>query len=133
MEEINQFSPEDSSESFLSSASSATSSSVVTWITWYCGLPGHEFFLEIPEDFIEDEFNLTGLPSMVELYDEALDLILDFEPEDEDPQRPTAQLSRIESSAEQLYGLIHQRYILTKQGLTSMANKLQAGCFDVLS
>lgn len=27
---------------------------------WYCSLPGHDYFCEVHEDFIEDDFNLTG-------------------------------------------------------------------------
>ncbi|KAJ1568566.1 casein kinase 2 regulatory subunit [Cladochytrium tenue] len=83
---------------------------------------GHEFFLEVPEDFIEDDFNLTGLNTLVLLYSDALDVILDLEPK----QRPTdAQMSLIESSAEMLYGLIHQRFLVTKQGLSIMADRLK--------
>lgn len=37
-------------------------------------------------------------------------------------------VSIIESSAELLYGLVHQRYILTRQGLTSMAAKPFGAC-----
>lgn len=28
--------------------------------TWFCSLPGHEYFCEVAEEFIEDDFNLTG-------------------------------------------------------------------------
>ena len=87
---------------------------------------GHEFFLEVPEEFIEDDFNLTGLNTLVLLYNDALDVILDLEPK----QRPTdAQMSLIESSAEMLYGLIHQRFLVTKQGLGIMADRLKANEF----
>ena len=27
---------------------------------WYTSLPGHDYFCEVHEDFIEDDFNLTG-------------------------------------------------------------------------
>jgi hypothetical protein len=40
-------------------------SSVMSWISWFTTLPGHEVFLPIPEEFIEDEFNLTGLSALV--------------------------------------------------------------------
>ena len=50
--------------------------------------PGHEYFVVVDEEFIEDDFNLTGLSSLVEHYNEALNILLnlddisDFEDED---------------------------------------------------
>jgi casein kinase II subunit beta len=35
---------------------------------------GHEYFAEISEDFIEDDFNLTGLQTQVAMYKEALEV-----------------------------------------------------------
>ncbi|KAJ3196470.1 casein kinase 2 regulatory subunit [Irineochytrium annulatum] len=115
-------------ESFDSTESSEGSSSAVSWINWYCSLPGHEFFLEVPEEFIEDEFNLTGLNTAVVLYNEALDMILDLEPSS--PHGGT-QLALIESAAETLYGLIHQRYLLTRPALQAMAEKWRELLFGV--
>lgn len=31
------------------------------WIQWFCSLEGHEFMVEIEEEFIKDNFNLVGL------------------------------------------------------------------------
>lgn len=31
------------------------------WISWFCDLEGHEFFVEIDEEYIRDNFNLHGL------------------------------------------------------------------------
>lgn len=42
-------------------------------------LVGHEYFACVPEEFVEDDFNLTGLSSVVPLYGQALDTILDME------------------------------------------------------
>ncbi|KAJ3113018.1 casein kinase 2 regulatory subunit [Phlyctochytrium bullatum] len=89
---------------------------------------GHEFFLEVPEEFIEDDFNLTGLNTTVVLYNEALDMILDLEPSS---NHSSAQVSLIESAAETLYGLIHQRYLLTRPALQLMAERLRDLNFGV--
>lgn len=130
-----------------------------SWISAYCSLMGHEYFVEVPEEFIEDDFNLTGLQSQVPLFKDALELILDVEPEDEDEEeedeyeedeepiaagnagyrrgserrhgRASSDLSVIESSAELLYGLIHQRYITSRQGIQHMLEKYEQQHFGV--
>ncbi|KAF2869692.1 casein kinase II regulatory subunit-domain-containing protein [Massariosphaeria phaeospora] len=66
----------------MSSSSQVTES----WISSFCGLLGHEYFAEVSEDFIEDDFNLTGLQSQVPMYKEALEMILDVEPEDDEDE-----------------------------------------------
>ncbi|KAF1989374.1 hypothetical protein K402DRAFT_312102, partial [Aulographum hederae CBS 113979] len=146
----------------MSSSSQVTES----WISSFCGLLGHEYFAEVSEDFIEDDFNLTGLQSQVPMYKEALEMILDVEPEDDDDEdlsdepsedlsqsdeigndaaggaadskglvyrradqrrhlRMPSDLSVIESSAELLYGLIHQRYITSRPGIQQMFEKYE--------
>ncbi|KAJ2610540.1 casein kinase 2 regulatory subunit [Coemansia sp. RSA 1365] len=102
----------------------------LTWISWFCSLKGHEYFCEIPEDFIEDEFNLTGLQQSINFYYEALDMILDIEDDNDDPQDAN-KIETIDSSAEVLYGLIHARFILTRNGLHMMADKYENADFGV--
>ena len=143
---------------------SSSSQAPESWISAFCSLVGHEYFAEVSEDFIEDDFNLTGLQSQVPMYKEALEMILDVEPEDmsEDEEeeeedddededemvddglgrayrrgaeadrrhlRMHSDLSVIESSAEMLYGLIHQRFITSRSGIQQMAEKYELGHF----
>ncbi|GJJ07622.1 hypothetical protein Clacol_001826 [Clathrus columnatus] len=110
----------------LSHLASSTPTSSLTWITWFCSLPGHEYFAEVSEDFIEDDFNLTGLNSLVPFWKEAMEMVLDVEPED---SLKIPDVSIVETSAELLYGLVHQRYILTRAGLGAMAEKYENGQF----
>lgn len=114
-------------EFYESDTSNDTGTESMTWISWFCSLSGHEYFAEIADDFIEDDFNLTGLNSTVPFYKEALEMILDVEPEEESLKVPDVSL--VENSAEVLYGMIHQRYILTRQGLQQMVDKYESNHF----
>nr|GMD78349.1 casein kinase II subunit beta-3-like isoform X1 [Ipomoea batatas]GMD82294.1 casein kinase II subunit beta-3-like isoform X1 [Ipomoea batatas] len=108
----------DSEESDISGSDGEDTS----WISWYCNLRGNEFFCEVDDDYIQDDFNLCGLSSLVPYYDYALDLILDVESSHGD-MFTEEQNEIVESAAEMLYGLIHVRYILTTKGLAAMLEK----------
>ncbi|KAH7920168.1 hypothetical protein BV22DRAFT_1107825 [Leucogyrophana mollusca] len=108
---------------------SSTPTSTLTWISWFCSLPGHEYFCEVSEDFIEDDFNLTGLNAMVPFWKEAMEMVLDVEPDEDSSKIP--DVSIVEASAELLYGLVHQRYILTRAGLQAMVDKYESAIFGV--
>jgi casein kinase II subunit beta len=99
---------------------SSESTGGYTWVENFCRSVGHDYFVEVAEEFIDDDFNLTGLGQLVPHYKDALELILDLEPEQ--PIKVPA-IPIIEHSAELLYGLIHARYIITRQGLQQMYEK----------
>ncbi|KAG8977566.1 casein kinase 2 regulatory subunit, partial [Tulasnella sp. 427] len=95
------------------------------WISWFLSSKGNEYFCEVEEDYIMDRFNLTGLNTEVQNYTQALDLITDNLEEDlEDDVRGT-----VEISARLLYGLIHQRWIVTSRGLAKMLEKYKKADF----
>eukprot|EP00917_Polyrhabdina_sp_WS-2016_P029426 GHVP01062724.1.p1 GENE.GHVP01062724.1~~GHVP01062724.1.p1 ORF type:complete len:259 (+),score=29.60 GHVP01062724.1:42-779(+) len=104
------------------------------WIEWFCSLKGNEFLVEVDEDFVRDDFNLTGLHKLVSHYSRALDMILDAD--DDDDYVSEDQMSVYESDAEVLYGLIHARFILTNRGQSLMAelymNEQYGSCPNVL-
>ena len=98
-----------------------------TWVSWYCSLRGNELFCEVDDDFLRDDFNLTGLSTQVNYYNYALDTILDVDIPD--GELDVRQEEVVEISAETLYGLIHARYILTTRGLHAMMAKFQQCSF----
>lgn len=108
-------------------------------------LRGNEFFCEVDEDYIHDEFNLTGLSAEVNFFDYALDTILDVDSPNGEPALALGrtggacmlalcsspplfsadllneeQQELVDAAAESLYGLIHARYIITTKGLNAM-------------
>lgn len=143
-------------EGLESDESSETTASEedVSWISWFVSIRGNDFFCEIEEPFIQDDFNLTGLSSQVPYYDYALDMILDIDiPLGTSPpliplQRFWACSNRfnvashcldvlteeqhevVETAAEVLYGLIHARYILTTAGMNRMVRVCSSAHFE---
>jgi casein kinase II subunit beta len=113
---------EDEEESAESSESS--------WVQWYCGLEGHDFLVEVAEEFLRDASNLYGLKSKVPNFNEALYHILTSgEPEEEDLQNE--QYLELYQSCSDLYGLAHARFIQTPLGLTVVREKYLAGKYGV--
>ncbi|KTW28582.1 hypothetical protein T552_01843 [Pneumocystis carinii B80] len=114
---------------FYEDSLSTNDSEAMTWISWWCSHVGHDYFAEVSEEFIEDNFNLTGLNTLIPFYKEALEMILDVDSENTDEHMRAPDQNIIESSAELLYGLIHQRYIVSRAGLHAMAEKFEMGHF----
>ena len=98
------------------------------WISWFCDLEGHEFFCEVDEEYIRDNFNLHGLREKVQHFNEAMHMLLNSESPDSDDLNDQNFLE-IYQSAMDLYGLIHARFILSPRGLAMMKEKFMLGNF----
>lgn len=116
----------------------------VPWIQQFCEAFGHDYFVPVAQEFIEDDFNLTGLLLQVPYYREALYTILDYQVETAEDNGSGSGTSNglgkrndlpnkalLSHSAELLYGLIHARFIILKPGLTAMASKFERSEFGV--
>lgn len=116
----------------------------VPWIQQFCEAFGHDYFVPVTQDFIEDDFNLTGLSLQVPYYREALYTILDYQVETAEDnggggsgslngkgKNDLPNKALLSHSAELLYGLIHARYIVSKGGMTAMASKFERSEFGI--
>nr|XP_027205146.1 casein kinase II subunit beta-like isoform X2 [Dermatophagoides pteronyssinus] len=107
-----------------SSKNSSTNLNTTKWIEQFCSTD--KFLCKVDTDFITDAFNLIGLEEKIPYYRQALSIILD---DSSDRSHPGS--SEILSSAENLYGLIHARYILTDSGLKKMLEKYKKRRFGL--
>ena len=98
------------------------------WIQWFCDLEGHEFFAEVDQEYITDNFNLHGLREKIRNFKEAMQMIMRSDsPDSEDLNDPN--FLELYQSAMDLYGIIHARYILSPHGLNKMREKFLQGAF----
>ena len=70
---------EEVEEEEANSSEMTASEDETSWISWFVNIRGNDFFCEVEETFIQDDFNLTGLNAQVPYYEFALDMILDID------------------------------------------------------
>jgi hypothetical protein len=113
-------------DEFESSASDSDYAN--SWVSWFLGCKGNEYFCELDEEYITDRFNLTYINNEVQHYNDALELITDtfgttpsiYCSNSIDQNVDSKTRDVVEKAGGHLYGLLHARYILTPRGLQKM-------------
>ena len=107
----------------LSSASaSSSSSSDAPFVDWFMKQRGNEAYVRVEDEYLQDDFNLTGLSDLVPVYDSALNMILDCEDSE-------SESSLVEESAQELYGLAHARFLMSTKGQVALGKKFESGVY----
>lgn len=103
------------------------------WIQWFCTLEGHEYMVEVDNDYIRDPFNLYGLQAQMtnlskEKFKQCIKMILSPQsPNEED--LADEQFLELNQEASDLYGLIHARYINSACGMAKVYHKFLSSLY----
>ena len=92
------------------------------WIEWFCNMEGNEFFVEIDEEFIQNNKNLIGINCK-----KYLETLLSPNPP-KDNSINEEYMEKLQNIKE-IYGLIHKRFIYTSKGLSLMREKYLNGVY----
>lgn len=88
-----------------------------TWIQWFLENEENEYFVEIDDDFLTDDFNWTGMPHGCE----RIDIIKGYMLSDEHGNDLSDdEMEHLDEVARKVYGLLHSRFIITKDGIAKM-------------
>ena len=89
------------------------------WVASYLKLEGNKALVDIPRDYLSDKFNYYGLEKFMKNLENSFKAINSMVP------------ARLQSDESRLYILIHQRYILTPQGLEKMFEKVGKKAYGI--
>ena len=92
------------------------------WIQWFCQLDTNSFLCEISLDFLNHKKNLIGIN---------MKGYLNMIKSTEKPKQSALNENYLEklASVKEVYGLVHKRFIRTKEGLIQMREKYLNGVF----
>lgn len=100
----------------------------VSWRTWLLTQDIGRYFVEIDDSFLSDPFNWYGLPQKVAHFHLALELIRSryIEPS----AYPVDWPATLNDHAATLYGVLHARYLMTREGRVRMRQKYEICDFE---
>lgn len=101
---------------------------VQPWIKQFCSHPLNSWYAEVDLEYAKDWFNHYGLKESIDRFDEALELISD-QHSDKWTEYDVKTITEIQQQAIRLYGMLHARYILQRDGLAQMKEKFEKGIF----
>jgi casein kinase II subunit beta len=93
------------------------------WIHWFCKLRGNEYFVEIDENFIKNEENLSGIK-----YKNFLRILLSQKSPKESTSLTPDKIDELQEIRD-VYGYIHKRFINSPMGMGLMREKFINGVF----
>lgn len=98
------------------------------WISQFCSEKKFKnWFCHVSEAYLDDPFNLFGLQNLFKHYQKALNCLLDVEEEDMDEKLYSDV--QFTEEIQNLYLLVHQRYIQSPEGLAEMLDKYNRKVF----
>ena len=93
------------------------------WIEVFLNKEENDWILRIPEDFIDDGFNLFGLEEKINNFDESISII--------QGEYSDSDIEVNEEEVTQAYYAIHSRYIISPSGLEEMKELFENKKFGI--
>jgi casein kinase II subunit beta len=98
------------------------SDSAPTWVTGFLLEPRNKYLVTVDEEFLCNSFNIAGMKPKIAHFNAAYDVL-------RRSILPDADREAVPLEARALYGMLHQRFILTRPGMQLMFEKWQQGDF----
>ena len=95
-----------------------------SWVSWFLKTEEGKFFVRVDPDYMHDQFNLYGFNKKIHAFKEVLKHI-------ESEKRYDSAVPNIDEWGIRLYGLIHAKYLMTKQGLEELHKKYESSTYDL--
>jgi casein kinase II subunit beta len=93
-----------------------------TWVALFLRHPRNKYLVPVDDEFLGNSFNIAGLKPKVVHFNAAYELL-------RSGTFPESDREEIVLEAETLYGILHQRFILTRPGMELMFQKWEQGAF----
>lgn len=93
-----------------------------SWLATFLQEPRNKYLVLVDEEFMLNSFNLAGMKTKIDHFNAAYEVL-------RRSAVPDVEREAVLHEAEVLYGMLHQRFILTRPGMQLMFEKWQQGDF----